>query len=225
VNDLSTDETIRTAFAELRYAEPPRFAPPGVDAARRTVHRRRLGNAATAGLAIVALLGGGYLAVTGIDRPGVDWPGSPTEGWNSMRPEDLVDGGDPELTRLAADAVRYDDPSNPAVAGGIADLNPATDHSSTYVPGVGGTFLVRVSCAGPGGSVTLIAQVRGRHDPHQATAQCATTADEVAAGVGETTIELGDADDIVDFDLTRSGTAQWGASGIWPIVAHTITRL
>lgn len=222
-NPMTEDET-RTAFDELLHSELPRFAPPGTAAAHRTVRRRRLGSAAATGLALVALLGAGYLAVTGIDWSGSDRGGPPAAGWNRVPPEDLVVGGDPELVRLAADAVRYDDPANPAVAGSIEELTPEGGDPSRHRPGVGGTFLVRISCAGPGGSVTLIAQASGRDDPNRATAQCATTAGEVAAGVGETTVELGDADEI-EFSFTRNETAQWGSGGSWPIVAMTVTLL
>jgi hypothetical protein len=221
-NPMTEEETIRTAFDELLQSEPPRFAPPGAAAAHRSVRRRRVGNAAAAGVAVVALLGGGYIAVTGIDRSGSSQSVPPGAGWPSTPPEELVAGGDPELVRLAANAVRYDDPSNPAVAGLISEVTPELGRSE-YRPGIGGTFLVQISCAGPGGSVTLTARAADG-DPHSATAQCATTAGEVAAGVGEATVEVVDDSDRIVYEFATNKTPQWGSSGIWPIVAATFTR-
>jgi hypothetical protein len=127
MNDPSTDDLIRTAFTELRAAELPQIAPPGVDAARRTVRRRRFGAVAgTAGVAALAVVGAGYLTGAAAGQPDLDGgvgpapvapagPAASTSPPTSPPTSEPPDpgatgdhGGENEAEELALDAVDFD---------------------------------------------------------------------------------------------------------------------
>jgi hypothetical protein len=215
VNDLLSEEQIRTAFAELRSAELPNVAPPGVDAARRAVrHGRQVRVAVAAHLAIAAVMAGGYLAVTAAGGEQEDDPApqpavSPTAST----------GPDDELVRAWADAL-YAHLHDPELAAQLhwaldrerLDVNVGEIHAAEAVDGAfpersgaqaiepGTSYAVRVGCAGAG-TVTFAYRVGERSDgpatpeetgrvQDQLTAQCGETADGIAAGVAETTITV-----------------------------------
>jgi hypothetical protein len=73
---MSEPSRVRSAFEDLRIDTLPKITPPGVDAARRTLHRRRARRTATA-LVTASVLAAG--AIAGITRP---WssPSTPVGG-------------------------------------------------------------------------------------------------------------------------------------------------
>jgi hypothetical protein len=192
----TTEDIIRTAFADLRSTEVIWTKAPGVGAVRRSVRRRRVGVAVGAtGLAAVAVLGGAYVADTQhrADPLGPD-------GTVHLGPAATAD---PDLQQLVNDAVAQNG------EGGIAtlllhqgdsplDMEPQAISAEALVPGAA---VLRVACAAAGG--TASATVSSGADQRTATAQCALTAEGIAAGAGETTVVV-------------SGPGEWTALTLEP---------
>jgi hypothetical protein len=205
MSDPSTDEALRNAFAELRSGERPHFAPPGAQAARQTIRRRRRWTAtASAGLTAVMLLGAGYLAGTraggqpdpdGDSLPAPAIAASDTEVPASDESPGTLEAQSPDLSRLLADAMAGDAEEGHiyavmrlgyrlSVFPGRVDGGPITITGGDA--GLG-EYLFRIACAGADGvSVTaLVGDGETRTE-----ARCGTTVDAIAAGIGETTIVL-----------------------------------
>jgi hypothetical protein len=213
------DRTIRTAFAELRYDEPPRFLPPGVDAARRTVRLRRQGRVAVAAhLAVVAILVGGYLAGAATDDGGqgtapAPQPAAPpteTSALPWLAEEMYQELADPELAMLVHEIVGGDALENgmpiPGAHISVGDrLNLSATATGGQILHPGTPYVLRIGCAGTG-TVTFTYRIGERvpggpitpeeagGEQGQLTAECAGTAEGIAAGVAETTVSVDDPD-------------------------------
>lgn len=220
------DEPIRSAFAHLRAAERPQVAPPGADAAHRTVRHRRRRTAATAGagLAAVVLLGAGYLAGTGLDpapEPLNVADGSPTDApASSQSPEepdpataDLEPDDGRDLSEVLGEAlgsegkmVLWTDPGY--AAGEPKDAVMLGSPDGVRPPG---TYLVQVACAGESesGSVQVVVAVGGNEA--EVTAECGATVEDARAGVGEAELVIGDDNTELAIALDR---APDGAEGL-----------
>jgi hypothetical protein len=192
LDDLSTDQTLRTAFTALRTAEREQISPPGADAARRTVrHRRRVGAAAAAaGLTTLVAVGAGYFAGAG--------PHAPTGG-------DGAGPGTATTVNLTVPGPSHDAPAGPDEPAAAGSLTIRTEDSAVGLPEAGdptapvefavkgpGTYVLRVACSDPGGgSVTLTARIRD--EEVAVTARCTKelTIDE-GAGWAETILPVAD---------------------------------
>lgn len=182
-----TEETIRTAFADLRAAEQPGFVPPGVAAAHRSVRRRRLVSATAAAGITAVMLGVGYLAAAGI---GPSAPDSGTElgaqpaASQTATPsrDDLIrelaeqmyrDFYDPGLAELVYETVGGDalEDGVPIIPGADTTLGDfgageGVDGGDVMASGAralhpGTSYRLRVGCGGTG-TVTFIFRVGDR---------------------------------------------------------------
>jgi hypothetical protein len=180
MTDPLTEESIRTAFADLRARELPQIAPPGVVAAHRTAsHRRHAATAVAAGLTGLVLLGGGYAASLMPAEPepsgpnlGVapaDGPQTPTGPLRSGDPDDLDPPDfddlhpdlDPELAKragLARIVFHAVHPEGFTRGGSSLGFTTADGTGVNVTGGMAihpGTWEMRVGCGAPRGSVTI----------------------------------------------------------------------
>jgi hypothetical protein len=220
MNDPSTDETIRTAFADLRSGEGIRLAPPGTDAARRTVRRRRLTTSATAaGFTAVLLLGAGYVAATGAGQPRPDREAGPVaaasdgETVPSEEPGDVDQLDAQHLAEVTAEALGEQGDRTIVAHLGLGDPGfRVTDVDNDDRPsepvvfswtGIeAGEYLLRIACGGEDEiAITLrFTTEESTIDEAETTARCATTVDDIADGVGEAgplTVPAEAAEDVV----------------------------
>ncbi|MBX6357177.1 MAG: hypothetical protein IRZ05_15155 [Micromonosporaceae bacterium] len=188
MNDLSTDQTLRTAFAELRAAERSRIRPPGADAAHRTVRRRRrlAAASATGGLTALVAIGAGYLATTGEPAPvrATTDPASVTTEASAAPGARLPQ----ELTNITVNALGKLPPGSRSLVIAGDSVSPAP-RPSIELAAKPGRFVLRLACGGDG---TVTATVRTGSQVTTATARCATTTDAVAAGAAETPVVIAD---------------------------------
>jgi hypothetical protein len=184
MNDLSTDQTLRTAFAELRAAEQQLICPPGADTARRTVRRRRrlAATSATAGLTALVTISGGYLASSGALAPE-----RPTADPASLVAQATTAPGtgahQPDLDRITLNALGKLPAGTRTMA--LADGPGGAGSLPMDMAAKPGRFQLKLACGGDG---TVTATISAGSDVTTATARCATTADGVAAGVGESSV-------------------------------------
>jgi hypothetical protein len=185
MNDVSSDQTLRTAFADLRAVEQARIRPPGTGAAHRTVRRRRhrLGAvAATAGLTAIMAVSAGYLAIT--NGPA---PDRATADPASLVAQATTAPGtgahQPDLDRITLNALGKLPAGTRTVA--LADGPGGARSLPMDMAAKPGRFQLKLACGGDG---TVTATISAGSDVVTATARCATTADGVAAGVGESSV-------------------------------------
>jgi hypothetical protein len=183
MTDPLTEESIRTAFADLRAQELPHVASPGVAAARRSVsHHRHSATAVAAGLVGLVLLGGGYAAHQVRAEPArsgadlgvapADSPRPATGHLQSVEPDDphslqypldfddLHPNLDPELAgrvdlaRIVHNAVFGQEyPPFPSGSFGFAAADEMGVTGGMAIHP--GIWQIRVGCGAPQGSVTI----------------------------------------------------------------------
>jgi hypothetical protein len=240
MSDPMTDQPLRTAFAELRATHRTGLAPPGVAAAHRTVRRRRLASA-TAGLIAVIVVGVGLLATASLGQPAPAperplAPAAPApplaspSGKPDQPPPISVDRS--ELRQLVADVLYAEWPDRGMqsdavpVPGQVVDAEEG-DYLEGSSSGTGlrpGTYLMAITCGGEAGTIALTAEVGD--DRYTATAQCAMTADEIAAGIGEAGFVIEDQGDeftSVAFTVRADEAAVSGV--VRPVFANLVMLL
>jgi hypothetical protein len=132
--DLLSDDDTRAAFASLRSSELARVRPPGTDAVRRTVSRRRTTRAVTiAGCLVLAIGGGVALAANPLGR-GVAPAGPPDRtatDWSRIAVALMPPDGTPGFVSSAA---------------GPLDANIRNVDETAHLRG----YRLRITCAGAG---------------------------------------------------------------------------
>lgn len=188
----SIDETIRTAFADLRAGARPLVQPPGTAAAQHTVRRRRAYAATVAGLATVAVLGGGVAVAAGWQQaPGGTGPAPGLAAGQSAEPTAATDPIDPEALAEVTGTVLANTVGSEARIYAMSQGDPPPpvpalllSSETGFRPG---TYRLAVACGGTG-QATVTLSWGGQ--PVTATATCGATAEEIADGMGRATLEI-----------------------------------
>lgn len=188
MNDLMNEQTLRTAFAQLRAAERARICPQGPEAAYRTVRRRRRAAIASAAAGVTALVavGTGYLVDPGPPAP----VPAADRGIAATEPPSAPPAvpRDRTLERITLNALGSL-PSGTLSVLVANNVRPLQRDKPLGMIAKSGRFELKIACGGAG---TATATVRTNQGTTTATAQCATTAEGVAAGVGESAVTVTD---------------------------------